>query len=429
MKQIKQWELVAGCLFLGLGLGCIFYPSLNADLFFYLVAGALSISAGVFWFQAIRKPQGFMIASALICTIGAIILWMHRLESEDLIINCFAFYMFFNMFCEGVQWFLDVRDRSNHVWAHALMTVVYGFLCFFSWFYKDMDSRILMRLFGIYLLIQAFQMFNQIYAFSHPQSSRSYTFARWTALPVYFVSVLPSLILRYMLLNKMKGKKADYSERKNDQEVNLRVFIHTGLKSEHIFGHMTFSYQGIMFSYGNYDKEEEKFFRSVGPGIFFTVPANIYINNSCIYEGSTLFEYGLHIDPQQEAKLEELVRDIFNHTYRWYSPIEQDPLGREHFHKYESDYASRLSFRTGAKFRKFYSSQWKTYWILGDNCSLFASDLLSQIDPGIVHKSGVVTPGEYFEFFEECFADPKSNVVYKAWYSAEVPSTLYPTLA
>lgn len=429
MKEVRKWELTAGILFLLLGAGCIFYPSLNADLFFYLVAGALTISAGVFWFEAFRKPQGFIFLSAAVCTIAAGVLWMHRFEPASLIINCFGFYMFFNMVCEFIQWILDIRDHTKESWTHGLMALLYLALCISSFVFRHSDVRILMRLFGGYLLIQAFQMLIQLYSFTHPRSSRSYTFSRWTALPVYFVSVLPSLILRYMLLKKMKGHEYSYQEKKNDQDVNLRVFIHTGLKSEHIFGHMTFSYKGVMFSYGNYDKGEERFFRSIGPGIFFTVPADIYINNCCIYEGSTLFEYGIHIEKEQEEKLEKLVHDIFHHTYRWYSPIEQDPDGRENFKEYEEDYASRLSFRTGAKFRKFYSSKWKTYWVLGDNCSLFAADMLSQIDEEIVHKSGIVTPGEYFEFFEELFADPKSNVVYRSWHSAEVPSTLYPALA
>lgn len=429
MKEVKKWEFAAGILFLILGSGCIIYPVLNADLFFYLVAGAFTISAAVFWFQAFRKPQGFTFLSAIVCTLAAFILWIHRYTSYELIVNCFAFYMLFNMLCEAIQFALDLRDHSNRFWAHGLMALLYLALAVTGFVLKRHDVSFLMRMFGCYLLIQAIQIFVQLYSFDHPRSSRSYTFARWTALPVYFVSVLPSIILRYMLLQKMKGKDAHYEERKSDDEVNLRVFIHTGLKSEHIFGHMTFSYKGIMFSYGNYDKKEEKFFRSIGPGIFFTVPANIYINNSCIYEGSTLFEYGLHIDREQEERLVNVITDVFRHTYRWYSPIEQDPQGIDNFADYEDDYASKLSFRTGAKFRKFYSSQWKTYWVLGDNCSLFAADLLSQIDPNIVHKTGLVTPGEYFEFFEELFADPKSNVVYRSWHSAEVPSTLFATLA
>lgn len=429
MKSILKWEMAGTVVFLVLGFGCIFFPRLYVDLFFYLVAGALSISAALMWYEVFVHPQGMSILRAIVCTAAAGILWFHRIEPHTLIIDLFAFYMLFNAACKGVQFILDIRDHTKNEWSHGLETILYLGVCLTAFAMRMSSRYILMRLLGVYILIQAIQNIIQLYFFNHPSSSRSYTFSRWTALPVYFVSVLPSIILRIMLKKKMNGKPVVMDERKNDEEVNLRVFIHTGLENEHVFGHMTFSYEGIMISYGNYDKEEEKFFRTVGPGIFFSVPADIYVNNCCIYEGSTLFEYGIHLNDEQEARLRSLLTDVFAHTYRWYSPIEQDPNGRLNFNKYESDYASRLSYRTGAKFRKFYGSKWKTYWVLGDNCSLFAEDLLSRIGAGITKKSGIVTPGEYFEFFEEKYADPKSNVITRSWHSSEVPETLYPTLA
>lgn len=89
---------------------------------------------------------------------------------------------------------------------------------------------------------------------------------------------------------------------------------------------MTFSYKGVMFSYGNYDQEDEKLFRTFGPGILFTAPADIYVNNSCVYENSILFEYGLHLTSEQEEHLVSLLKDVFKPAYRWYSPLFQGPV-------------------------------------------------------------------------------------------------------
>ncbi len=113
-------------------------------------------------------------------------------------------------------------------------------------------------------------------------------------------------------------------------------------------------------------------------------------------------------------------------TIEWEAPYEKalkkDPAIP--FSQYETDYASRLWYRTRCRFYKFRSGQWKTYWILGTNCSLFAADILNQVDPAIHGSKGIVTPGEFYEYFEEAYADPKSNVVFKSWHSLSEPDTL-----
>lgn len=425
-------EIAGGIVLLVLAAGCLLFPVLNADLFLFLAAGLVTGSALLLWREVFSKPQGVTIIAAAACTVIALMLWFHRLQPTAILMGLFSFYMLFNAFAEFVQMILNFQERSASAWQHLLMTVLYGGLSLAAFLMRHWQNEtLIMRLFGCYLLTQAWQLFYQLFVSSRPASSRATYLKRWTSMPVYVVSVLPSLILRRILSRKMKGTKLNFDQHKNDEPVNLRVFIHTGLKDEQIFGHMTFAYKGVMFSYGNYDKSEEKLFRTIGPGVIFTAPADIYVNNCCIYEGSTLFEYGLHLNEEQEAKLQATLERIHARTYRWYCPLEKAFHGLKSFDKYKDDYVNRLWYRTGAKFRKFYGTRWKTYWVFGDNCSLFAAELLSQIGAGILASSGsgVCTPGEYFQFFEEAYSNPSSNVVYRSWHSAEVPKTLFPTLA
>ncbi|MCF0261229.1 MAG: hypothetical protein HUJ54_15315, partial [Erysipelotrichaceae bacterium] len=339
------------------------------------------------------------------------------------------FYMLFCAANEFLQWVLDRKDSRSAGFQHLIAGFLYLILGIVSLLCRSNDVILVMRYFGLYLLVQAVQLLLEIFVSKHPDSSRTLSLKRWVSLPVYIVSFLPSITLRMILNSKYREKPLEYDARKNDEPVNLRVCIHSGLTGEKMMGHMTFAYKGIMYSYGNYDTANEKFFRSIGPGILFTVPADIYINNSCIYEKSTIFEYGLHITPEQEEKLQSIIDSLFKDTYRWLCPLEEYGQGRNDFAKYEKDYACRLQYRTGAKFRKFYSTQWKTYWILGDNCSLFAEDVLSRIGCHIVHKRGIISPGEYFEFFETAWQDPHSCVITRSWHDASEPSTLYPTIA
>lgn len=432
MKYIVTFEVLTAVLFGVLGCLCLFWPVVQAEAVFYGTAVLCTLSAAALIIRCFRgERKGSDIAAAIICTIVSIIFWDHQRTGSDLIVVLFALYMFGSFFSEAVQTVLDFRDQceARRIWSHIAYGLFYLVLCILAVAYRHQDIRLIVRLMGAYLLMQALQLLIEMLWFSRPKSSRSYQFSHWIALPAFIVGVLPAVVLRWMLSKKMVKARHTYDQHKNDEPVNLRVFIHTGLSGDHLFGHMTFSYRGIMYSYGNYDKREEHFFRSIGPGVFFTVPADIYVNNSCIYEGSTIFEFGLHLNEEQEHNLQQLLRQIFSETYRWYCPIEKDDEGRLHFKRLEEDYSCRLSYRTGAKFRKFYHGQWKTYWILGGNCSLFADDVLSRIGCQIVRKSGIVSPGEYFEFFEEEYQDPSSNVVYKSWHDPSEPWTLFDTLA
>lgn len=430
MKSISKLEWISGILFLILGIGCFLFPIRNADVFFYLCALLMTLSCTVLVYEAVKAKRGQLWLLAAVCGAAAGFLWFHRQYSSTLIGVVFSFYILFNFAVETVQTILDFADKVEDRWEHLLMSIAYLILFVISVSLRRKDIRYIMYYFGAYLLIQALQCFYELYMNHHPHSSRTYSMNRWVALPVYFVSLLPYFIVRSLEKQAVKTQQNPvYDEHKNDEPVNLRVFIHTGLSGTHMVGHMTFSYKGVMFSYGNYDRSSEKLFRTIGPGIVFTCPADIYVNNCCIYEKSILFEFGLHLEEKQEAILNKLLEDTFAQTYRWYSEIEKEKQGWRDHAALEEDYACRLHYRTGAKFRKFRSGQWKTYWVMGDNCSLFAEDILSAVGCEIVHKNGIVTPGEYFEFFAEAYADPDSNVVYRSWHSASVPSTLYPNLA
>lgn len=422
-------DLIAGAVLGAMGICCLFIPHISSDVVYYTAAVLCTLSAIVLWDHTLRNKRGLNILLSVVLTILSLLFWFHSSLRAELIPTVFGFYMFFNAGVQLISYVLDVKDHAKNGWVHLISFVLYTGLSIASFHYRSNDLGIIMRVFGIYLLYQAIQLFIEMFLFEHPSSSRSGSFAYWAALPAYFVGVLPSLVLRFLLSKKMEKTRNTYDQKKNDLPVNLRVYIHTGLDGDHIYGHMTFSYHDVMYSYGNYDKAEEKFFRSIGPGVFFTVPAKAYVNNSCIYEGSTIFEFGLHLDSKQEQKLQKEIERIFKETYRWYCPIEKKSGGRNCFKEFENDYSCRLSYLTGAKFRKFYHGQWKTYWILGDNCSLFADDMLSKIGCHIVHKTGIVSPGEYFEFFTQKFQDPNSNVVYRSWHDARYPETLFKGIA
>ena len=108
--------------------------------------------------------------------------------------------------------------------------------------------------------------------------------------------------------------------------------------------------------------------------------------------------------------MDHLIQNLRDSSYRWYTRIERED-GYLHFRDYESDYGCRLHYRTGAKFYKIRKGRFKTYWVLGENCVVFADLMLGLIGADILSMRGVITPGTYFDYLQEEYEKENSPVV------------------
>lgn len=425
----EKLEWAGALIMLAAGLFCLFFPKVMADGLMITASILCTVSALVIFVQAFKRRNFLEVLKGLAAAILAILFWCYRAEGLQFVASVFGWYMIGSGSILMVEGVIDLREHSKTGWAFITLAfgqVVLGIVGLLS---AKQDPRMIQILIGGYLVYQGLQLIIELYVFRHHSGSRTWSFRYWSALPVYVVAAGPSIILRLAEKKQMTPETFPFNQSKNDKPVNLRVFIHTGLSGDHQFGHMTFSYKGIMYSYGNYDAAEEKLFRSYGPGILFTAPMKVYVNNCCLYESSTLFEFGIHLDEEQEKKLQEILECLSNETYRWYSPVSRASYTQENFRKFESDYASRLHWRTGSKFYKFRRGVWKTYWVLGSNCSLFVSRILHDLDSKYVIPRGINTPGEFYEYYVTAYQDPGSDVVYRSWHTKEVPETLFDAAA
>lgn len=427
MTMEERFETGAALVFLIAGIACLCFPAISAEGVFLFAAGLSTLSALLLLYEGFRYRRLMDLLKAAAILILAVLFWSVRAIGVEIVCLIFALYLFGTSLILLVEGLMDLKEKSRSGWSFIALAIVYALLGGGALYLYHHDPTLAGRFAGVYLMVQALQMMVELFVFRHHKGSRSWSFRYWSSLPVYLVAIAPSLILRVFERRPKNAALFDSRTPKNDETVNLRVFVHSGLHGDQQFGHMTFAYKGIMFSYGNYDKSSEKLFRTFGPGILFTVPADIYVNNCCVYEKSELFEYGLHLSEAQEEKLVSLLHQIFASAYRWYCPLFEQMPDPARFEKFEDDYSCRLAWRTGAKFYKFHTGVWKTYWVFGRNCSLFASELLHQIDDQIHIPRGINTPGEYFEYFSEAYQDPDSNVITQSWHSAAHPETLYPT--
>lgn len=424
MKTINKKTLLPALLFFMTGICCFLIPEKFSDAF-VLGAGVISfLSCLPFLIHGIKWKRSMDLIGAAACLIFSLVCFFNFHTGYYLIAGVYGFYLLAIGIVFLIQWYLEHFKASLGV---------LGFLYFitgaFILIFNKEDFKIVQYVIGAYCFLQAFQLIEEYYCFTNPYDVRYFSFRHWACLPAFVVGVLPSFVISYLQDRRLKKEPTHFDGVKNDKPVNLRIWVHTGTYSFRLYGHMTFSRDDLMYSYGDYDVAQEKLFKTIGPGIFFNVNSEVYINNCCIVEQCPVFEYGIHLTKEQEEKFVKMAQEIHKNTIPWMCPMEEAIVknGEAQFKNFESDYASRLWYRTDAKFRKYTKGPWAWYTLLGNNCSNFAAAKLNEIGLNLPVSIGIVSPGEFFDVLETAYRDPNSNVISRSWHSAVIPSTLFPT--
>ncbi|WP_281522116.1 hypothetical protein [Dubosiella newyorkensis] len=387
----------------------------------------IGLASGLlFFFDAFRKKRSLDLVASIVCLLyfGWALLWWKR--DADILRTLFIVYYAIIAAVFYIQTILDLKDHSSNWKAELLLAFFYTCFVVFSSYRLATISHLL----ALYFFIQACQMGLELYFFSSPYNARYYSFRDWIMLPAWFVSVFPSFVMGHLVEKKMHDENTHFDAKKSEDKPDLIVWIHTGEYGTTLYGHMTFSRDSIMYSYGDYDVAKMKWFKTMGPGIFFSVNDQIYANNCCIVEHCPLFAYGIKLTDEQKQKFEAMKDSILSQTIRWHCPMQEAyfKTGHASLADFEKDYASRLWNRTCAIFRMYTKGQWAWYSLLGNNCSNYSSAMLNEIGLHIPVSKGIVSPGEFFEYFEQAYQDPDSCVISKSWHSAKVPSTLFDTI-
>lgn len=426
MTTIRKAEIFSILLFLFLCLACLFYPY-NTAMVLIRMTALIGLASGLlFFFDAFRKKRSLDLVASIVCLLyfGWALLWWKR--DADILRTLFIVYYAIIAAVFYIQTILDLKDHSSDWKAELLLAFFYTCFVVFSSYRLATISHML----ALYFFIQACQMGLELYFFSSPYNARYYSFRDWIMLPAWFVSVFPSFVMGHLVEKKMHDENTHFDAKKSEDKPDLIVWIHTGEYGTTLYGHMTFSRDSIMYSYGDYDVAKMKWFKTMGPGIFFSVNDQIYANNCCIVEHCPLFAYGIKLTDEQKQKFEAMKDSILSQTIRWHCPMQEAyfKTGHASLADFEKDYASRLWDRTCAIFRMYTKGQWAWYSLLGNNCSNYSSAMRNEIGLHIPVSKGIVSPGEFFEYFEQAYQDPDSCVISKSWHSAKVPSTLFDTI-
>lgn len=383
----------------------LFSLVLDVVIFYLFFNGVLRI---LIWVWSGYGRKGDLINGIVTMAFGAVLVFYGFLP-EWMIRVAFGWYA---LLVGGAMLMQQLIHRTNEVRNSTVsILLMFGYLVlgFLILFTPHIPTWMLMNFFGVYLMFLGFRFL--VDAWDGLSSNYGWKRMIHISLPTVFATLLPDMALSR--INQAIQHGIDYTADtgiKQEGETPLKAMVHIGPDGLQKVGHFTFSWKGIVYSYGNYDAASGRVFGLLGDGVYFTVPAQRYLENIVRYEKNTIFEYGIQVTPEQEAHIEQTLEQLYNNSYRWYSLIEKED-GYDEASQYEADYPCRLHLRTGAKFYKIKKGKFKTYWVTGDNCVAFADMVLGAVGADVLSIRGIITPGTYYDYLSNEYAKEHSPVV------------------
>ena len=230
-------------------------------------------------------------------------------------------------------------------------------------------------------------------------------------LPKLMEAIIPYSVM--VEINRSLEVSNDYKYvESKDEEADMDIIIHTSNRGFNRMGHIDICFDGKVISYGNYDEGSRWFKNIFGDGVMFLCDKEDKYINFCIeHSKKTVFVFGIKLTDRQKDKVRKRIDELFSCSYSW------DHKSDKKYNDGDS-YAGKLYKKTRAKFYKFKSGKYKTYYVLGTNCCYLADDIVGKSGLDILSLNGIITPGTYYDYLNKELHRKNSIVVSKNIYNA-----------
>lgn len=355
--------------------------------------------------KKIVKNKETLISVILNITLGAIMLIFPKVPLSILPL-VFSLYLLLNSIVNFVDYIILKENELNLRFKYLFFSIIFLIISLIFLFYPLEKLNLFITIIAIYCLILGL---NKILEFVIDLLTDKFKLKIKhkfkVTLPVFFEAFAPKKAL--LKINKYLDSIID--DNVKNQKSDLSIFIHLSNYGFNQFGHMDIYFDGKVYSYGNYDNKSKKLFNSVGDGVLFTLTNKKKYIKFCIDTSKkTIVEFGIRLTEKQKEALRNELNNLIKDTYSW------NPLNCN------KDYASKLYKATKCKFYKFSSGEYKTYFVMGVNCTYFIDEILMGSISGILKIAGIITPGTYYNFLDENYKKKNSAVISKKIYNKEM---------
>lgn len=388
----------------------MYTKAINLFVYIFIIYGLSKLVNFLLNKKIVRNKQ-ILLGIILNIVLGFIMLVFPKIPLSILPL-IFSLYMLFNSIVKFIN-YMTFKELKLNLRFKELIECIFFFIMFLIFlFYPIKYLNLFLTIISIYCILLGI---NRVLEFIIDILTDKFKLKikrkLKITLPVLFEAFAPKKAL--LIINKYIDDLI-IAEKEYVEDTDLKIFIHLSKYGFNQFGHMDIMFDGIIYSYGNYDKSSQKLFTLIGDGVLFKVNnKNKYIKFCIENSKKTIVEYGVKLTLKQKEKLKKELEYITSNCINW-EPLVITDKKNQHV-----DYASKLYKATQANFYKFKTGKYKTYFVLGINCTYFADMLMRNSVFQVLKLVGIISPGTYYEYLEENYRKENSNIVSKKIYNKE----------
>lgn len=367
------------------------------------------------------KIASFIDAFALF--IAGIILCLHPIDVLTFTPYVIGFYSFLKAVICGFNYYVYYLDHLKgklfilfEAFVNLVMSITLVIHPLFS-------GKLTLTFLGIYFIVYGTTQFFTIEQVLFPNRKKHYF---KMTMPIFIDVLLPQKLVYTInrILNEQGPNSKELSPIKKDNlPYNMEILIHLGSNGFDSVGHVDIAFSDIVLSYGCHDHHNTRFAGVLGPGVIHFNEKTNYLDFVVNQRNKQIVGFGIHLTKDQKIAVKKTLIELASRFEHWYTDYDK----KANNEPYEGDclnYASLLSKFCHSKFYKFSNGKFKTYFVMTTNCVLLVDTILGKSGIDLLKINGIITPGSYYEFLNNEFLLPKSNVVYRNIYTKETISTM-----
>lgn len=409
-------SLLSGIVLVILGIVLVIYNksfyigTINILLILILINSLIQIIKCLF-----NKNTKKNLVLALVNMIFISILLMIPTIPQSLFPILFSGYLIIYSAIKLIMSIIFFKNHVSGVIKELISAIIFSLVGFSIFLFPLKHIDILLLIVGIYFIILGtFLILTAVYVTIPAKYKNIFKRKIRISLPVWLETIVPYTVLievnRFLQVDEIKGGYKIFKTNEPDME----IMVHVSDNGFNRVGHVDLVYNNQVISYGNYDDNSHKFGQLIGDGVLFYASKEKYIPFCIKHSKKIIFGFGIKLSDKQKKQIDIKLKEFNKGLERWYPPCQKDRNIKECH-----DYASELYKGTKAKFYKFKSGKFKTYFVVGVSCCDLANEIIGYSGIDFLKMNGVISPGTYYDCLNREYINKTGLVVTRNIYTKD----------
>lgn len=401
---------LSACVLCTLGI-LLIWKQENVLAFFIWILGSIAAVQGISLFLKTFLKGNFQAVDSMRIIVDGIIACIFLLVPKipmGMLTLLFACYLLVNGMAKGINAWLYFKNQAGGVFTNAVACIFYIVFAIILGMAPYMNVADVLLWIGIYCIALGITYLRDIISLDTKHLLKRKI--RIT-LPIWMCALIPKKMLNE--LNEYLQDEGDLKglhDQRIDETPDMMVYIHATEKGFGMIGHIDFSIDHKVYSYGNYDHHSFQLMEAIGDGVMFIADETPYLPFCIQHEENTIFAFGLHLEERQIKQIHAKLSSLYEYSVPWYPDIVNDPD-----HDYPQ-FSNQLYLATKASFYKYTKGPYRKYFVLGSNCVKFVDQILGASGSDILNLRGFVTPGTYLDYLQREYKKNNGFVISQSIY-------------